>query len=48
MLLHQEAGGYSARFDGSPYLPTHLGGGLICATDEESWHALRDALVGPR
>ena len=47
-LLHQEAGGYSARFDGSPYLPTHVGGGLICATDEESWHALRDALVGPR
>jgi fructose-1,6-bisphosphatase/inositol monophosphatase family enzyme len=27
-LIHQEAGGYSAHFDGSGYLPTHLTGGL--------------------
>jgi fructose-1,6-bisphosphatase/inositol monophosphatase family enzyme len=44
-LLHQEAGGYSARFDGSAYKPTHVDGGLICATDEGSWHALREALL---
>ncbi len=43
-LLHQEAGGYSARFDGSPYSPTSTGGGLICTTDEASFHALRDVL----
>ena len=27
-LLHREAGGYAARFDGSPYKPTHRSGGL--------------------
>lgn len=45
-LLHQEAGGYSAHFDGTPYLPTHTTGGLICAPDEASWHAARNALLG--
>jgi len=40
-LLHHEAGGYSAHFDGSPYLPTHADGGLLCAPDESSWHAIR-------
>jgi len=46
-LLHREAGGYSARFDGSAYLPTHRDGGLICAPDGESWEALRHALLDP-
>ena len=45
-LLHQEAGGYSAQFDGSPYRPTVTQGGLICTPDEASWHALRAALLG--
>lgn len=45
-LLHREAGGYSAHFDGSAYLPTHLTGGLISAPDETSWRAARDALLG--
>jgi len=45
-LLHREAGGYSAHFDGTPYRPTDLGGGLICAPDEASWHAARTALLG--
>lgn len=44
-LLHREAGGYSAHFDGTPYHPTHLAGGLICAPDEASWHAARAALL---
>jgi fructose-1,6-bisphosphatase/inositol monophosphatase family enzyme len=44
-LLHREAGGYSAHFDGSAYRPTHLTGGLICATDEASWRLARDALL---
>jgi hypothetical protein len=43
-LLHQEAGGYSARFDGSPYRPTSHEGGIICAPDAASWHALHETL----
>ena len=43
-LLHREAGGYSAQFDGTAYRPTHLTGGLICAPDKASWHAARAAL----
>ncbi|MBX3536754.1 MAG: inositol monophosphatase [Chelatococcus sp.] len=43
-LLHREAGGYSARFDGSAYRPTLHGGGLICASDAASWNAIKDAL----
>ena len=45
-LLHREAGGFGARFDGSPYSPTHLAGGLICAPDEASWRLARKALLG--
>jgi len=36
-LIHREAGGYSAHFDGTPYRPTRLDGGLLCAPDEASW-----------
>jgi fructose-1,6-bisphosphatase/inositol monophosphatase family enzyme len=43
-LLHQEAGGYAAQFDGAPYRPTVTTGGLICAPDEASWNALRTTL----
>jgi fructose-1,6-bisphosphatase/inositol monophosphatase family enzyme len=46
-LLHREAGGYSAHFDGTPYRPTHFEGGLICAPDEASWHLARTALLEP-
>ncbi len=45
-LLHQEAGGYSAHFDGSAYRPAHTTGGLICAPDHTSWLAVRDGLIG--
>lgn len=44
-LLHREAGGYSAHFDGTPYLPTQRSGGLIYAPDEQSWQAVRRALL---
>jgi fructose-1,6-bisphosphatase/inositol monophosphatase family enzyme len=47
VLLHIEAGGFSARFDGSPYSPLVRAGGLICAPDEASWAAVRDALFQP-
>lgn len=43
-LLHREAGGYSAHFDGSDYRPSHTSGGLLCAPDAASWQAVSDAL----
>ncbi|WGR92724.1 inositol monophosphatase [Bradyrhizobium sp. ISRA443] len=46
-LLHREAGGYSAHFDGSPYKPVNLAGGLLCAPDEASWHAAKQAILTP-
>lgn len=46
-LLHREAGGFSAHFDGTAYSPTHTSGGLICASDEESFHCLQSALLRP-
>ena len=45
VLLHREAGGYAARFDGSAYDATDIRGGLICASDRASWQALSDALM---
>ena len=44
-LLHREAGGFAARFDGSAYGPQVTGGGLIVAPDRASWEALREALL---
>jgi fructose-1,6-bisphosphatase/inositol monophosphatase family enzyme len=44
-LLHHEAGGYAAQFDGRPYSPMVTTGGLICAPDAASWQALRTALL---
>jgi len=43
-LLHREAGGYAAQFDGSPYRPTDREGGLLYAPDEEGWRSLRETL----
>ena len=45
-LLHQEAGGYSAHFDGSAYRPTRTTGGLICTPDRASWQLVKDGLMG--
>ncbi len=44
-LLHREAGGYAAKFDGTPYDPTTIEGGMICAPDRESWFAIRETLL---
>ncbi|AQU88160.1 inositol monophosphatase [Komagataeibacter nataicola] len=44
-LIHQEAGGYSAHFDGSPYRVTDRSGGLLYAPDRASWQALHDLLL---
>ena len=46
VLIHAEAGGYSALLDGSPYLPTKFEGGIISAPSEEIWHLVRDNLLG--
>src|SRR5690606_37209502 len=43
-LIHQEAGGYLARWDGSAYLPSHVDGGLLVAPDKESWREIQTAL----
>lgn len=43
-LLHREAGGHAARFDGTPYSATEMTGGLLAAPDPASWHALRSSL----
>ena len=44
-LLHREAGGYAARFDGSQYRPGTVDGGLICAPDRDSYERLRSAIL---
>jgi fructose-1,6-bisphosphatase/inositol monophosphatase family enzyme len=46
-LIHREAGGHAAQFDGNPYDPArHRTGGLICAPDRASWQEAREALLG--
>lgn len=40
-LMMAEAGAHVAKFDGSPYRPSDIGGGLLVAPDAESWQALR-------
>jgi fructose-1,6-bisphosphatase/inositol monophosphatase family enzyme len=44
-LLHREAGGYAARFDGAPYSPLVHTGGLIVAPNRDCWGALHEALL---
>lgn len=45
-LLHQEAGGYSAQFDGAGYTPERVDGGLLCAPDQAAWKAVYETLLG--
>jgi fructose-1,6-bisphosphatase/inositol monophosphatase family enzyme len=45
VLLHQEAGGYGRHFDGSPYAPSNLYGGLLLTPDEASWEAFAEAIL---
>lgn len=46
VLIHSEAGGYSALLDGTPYAPTKFEGGIISAPNKEAWHVIRDGLIG--
>ena len=43
-LLHREAGGYSARFDGTPYSPLDSAGGLVATPDRAGWEAVMAGL----
>lgn len=40
-LISAEAGAYVRKFDGSEYRPSDLSGGLLIATDKDSWSLLR-------
>ncbi len=46
VLAHQEAGGHTAKFDGTPYRPGDLTGGILSAPDKDSWKMLRREIVG--
>lgn len=48
VLIHQEAGGYAAKFDGSPYLPSDTEGGLVAAVNEESWALIMKEVIEHR
>jgi fructose-1,6-bisphosphatase/inositol monophosphatase family enzyme len=40
LLIHAEAGGYSAHHDGSPFRLGDLGGGILSAPDRDSWEMI--------
>jgi fructose-1,6-bisphosphatase/inositol monophosphatase family enzyme len=40
-LICAEAGAHVAKFDGSPYRVGDLEGGILIATDRDSWSLLR-------
>lgn len=42
ILVHQEAGGYSALLDGRPYKPTIHQGQLLVASSQANWERLRE------
>lgn len=44
VLIHAEAGGHSALFDGSPYTTSTVGGAMLVAPDRESWNDIRRGL----
>ncbi len=46
-LIHREAGGHAARFDGSPYTVAETEGGLLCAPDRATWRLIHDTLLLP-
>jgi fructose-1,6-bisphosphatase/inositol monophosphatase family enzyme len=46
VLIHQEAGGHTAKFDGSPYSPGDISGGILSAPNMDSWEMiLRDVVM---
>ena len=47
VLIHAEAGGCGACWDGTEYRPTRRAGGLLLAPDAASWQALAELLLAP-
>lgn len=48
VIIHREAGGYSAHDDGAPYVPGQLeAGALLLAPDKASWQRLHRILMEP-
>jgi fructose-1,6-bisphosphatase/inositol monophosphatase family enzyme len=48
LLIHREAGGFSALFDGSPYCPAaRAPEGVIVAPDKAAFIAIREAFITP-
>ncbi|MDR3440170.1 inositol monophosphatase family protein [Telmatospirillum sp.] len=47
VLLHSEAGGYSALLNGSPYRPVPSTEGILLAPDQRSWDQLRPLVARP-
>ena len=45
-LIHSEAGGYQANFEGAKYDPTKLTKGLISAPSEVAWKHIRERFLG--
>ena len=45
-LIHSEAGGYQANFEGAKYDPTKLTKGLVSAPSEVAWKHIRERFLG--
>ena len=43
-LIAEEAGAYVARFDGTPYRPSEVAGGLLVTIDRDAWDEMREKL----
>lgn len=46
VLIHAEAGGYTACLDGTPYRPGKVEGGLITTCDRQSWELIHREIFG--
>lgn len=42
LMIHREAGGYNAHWNGEPFLPTSWDYGFMAAPDKDSWLELRN------
>ncbi|MBR0555307.1 inositol monophosphatase [Ciceribacter sp. L1K23] len=45
VLVHQEAGGHTAKLDGTPYRPGETTGGILSAPDLDSWTMIRREIL---
>jgi fructose-1,6-bisphosphatase/inositol monophosphatase family enzyme len=45
VLIHREAGGYTAKHDGTPYRPGETKGGILSAPNEDLWHEILREVV---